>query len=368
MAKKIGILTFHNAINYGAVLQTLALQYYLENNLQCKVEIINLTTEDHLKGYSPYVLSSKNKIKNAIFILWNLLFVKKIKMRNKRFISFKENKLHLTSSIYKNAAEIEKNCYGYDILVTGSDQVFHPHIKNRDAYYLHFCTHGAKRVAYAPSFGLNNIGPEDSDRITSWARDFDFLSCREKSGAALLTAMTGQCVPVVCDPVFLPSTEFWESIATSKCGNSHDKYIFMFDLNGGQKLAKIASKLSHETHLPVVVCTFNILQKYSGFKKLYDLGPLEWLGWIRNATYVVTDSFHGSALGLKLNKKVISYVAMPSTAGRLITLFQKLEIEDQLITSEENFSIFDIQFKDYSQAIESFTSNSKDYLSNAISK
>lgn len=140
----------------------------------------------------------------------------------------------------------------------------------------------------------------------------------------------------------------------------------MFDLNGGDNLAKIARNVSEKTGLPVVCASFNILNRYTGFRIMYDLGPLEWLSWMKNAKYIVTDSFHGSAIGLKMNKRVLTYVAAPTLSSRLTTLYDKIGISDQLIYNSETFDFSEIRFLSYKDNLEEFVSFSKKYLLDAI--
>jgi len=366
MGKKIGILTFHNAINYGAVLQALALQQFIENKTSADVEIIDLTTDDHIKGLSPFVLRSSNPIKNLFLKIWNLKFVGDIKKRNNRFQNFKNELLHISENRFCNAKEISSSSNTYDILITGSDQVFHPKIKNSDVYYLNFDTKGAKKVAYAPSFGVSELSTDDSLRIANYLDDFDSLSCREKLGAHLMSKITNRKIPTVCDPVFLPDSEFWIQLAAKNQSNQSGDHIFMFDLNGGDNLAKIARNVSKETGFPVVCASFNILNRYNDFRRMYDLGPLEWLGWMKNAKYIVTDSFHGSAIGLTMNKRVLTYVAAPSLSSRLTTLYDKLGISDQLIYNPNTFDLSKVAFKSYERNLEEFVSFSQKYLLDAI--
>lgn len=368
MGKKIGILTFHNAINYGAVLQAVAMQSFIESETSASVEIIDLTTEDHLKGLNPVVLSSANPIKNLLLKLWNLKFVKSLKRRNSRFQDFKRTELHLSKRRFQNTLEISETSNHYDVMITGSDQVFHPKIKNSDAYYLHFDVKGARRVAYAPSFGLSDLSADEAKRIAAYLKEFDSLSCREEQGAHLISNLIGRRVPTVCDPVFLRGQEFWNRLASRREIDYVGDYIFMFDLNGGENLASISRRLSAETKIPVVCATFNILNSYRDFRKLYDLGPLEWLCWMKNAKYVVTDSFHGSAIGIIMNKPVLTYVAAPALSSRLTTLFGKLGICEQLIYNPLSFELSDIKFNDYKKNLEEFVSSSKKYLLDAINR
>ena len=87
---------------------------------------------------------------------------------------------------------------------------------------------------------------------------------------------------------------------------------------------------------------------------------------MKNAKYIVTDSFHGSAIGLKMNKRVLTYVAAPTLSSRLTTLYDKIGISDQLIYNSETFDFSEIRFLSYKDNLEEFVSFSKKYLLDAI--
>lgn len=355
--KKIGIITFHAADNYGAVLQAYALQTYLTEQGN-KVQIIDFVPFGVEKANKPLFVQDKSAIKRMIkkaLILPNYF---KLKKRNKSFAGFRKEFLYLSDK-FRNAKEIKNAPLDYDICITGSDQVFNPLIQNSDIYYLDFCNKASK-VAYAPSFGIKDFSLV-GDKTRNLIKQFNHLSCREADGAEFLSTVTGNTVPTVSDPVFLLSPDKWNKITTKP---RDGKYIFVYDLNGGNNLIAIANKIKVETGLPIVCIT---ARKYSNTGYNVDelhvnSGPLEFVSYIQYADYVVTDSFHGTAFSTLFRRKFISYVALKHAASRIQSLLGRLGIEDRIYYNAEEFDIKKVIFKEYDKELEELVTSSEKYL------
>lgn len=356
--KKIGIITFHAADNYGAVLQAYALQTYLAEQ-ENEVQIIDFVPYGVEKANKPLFVQEKNTIKRIIkkaLILPNYF---KLKKRNKSFTSFRKDFFKLSKK-FRSALEIKNTVLDYDICITGSDQVFNPLIHNSDIYYLSFCN-GVTKVAYAPSFGIKDF-TKVKEKTKKLIKEFKYLSCREADGAEFLSTVTGNVVPTVSDPVFLLSPEKWSKITTKPCKGG---YIFVYDLNGGKELVEIANKIKAETELPIICITAN---KYANIKYKVDelqvsCGPLEFVSYIQHAEYVVTDSFHGTAFATLFRRKFISFVALKHAASRIQSLLERLGIEDRIFYNAKEFNIKKVIFKEYDKELEKLVTNSKQYLS-----
>lgn len=356
-SKKVGIITFHAADNYGAVLQAYALQTYLHTQGH-DVEIINFRTKGIENANKPLFLHGKNTIKRFIKQLLILPNYFKLKKRNQRFEKFREKYLNL-SVRYSNASEIKSVSHDYDICITGSDQVFNPLIQNSDTYYLDFCKR-ARKVAYAPSFGIKDfslVGEKTKTLINKFAH----LSCRESDGAEFLSRTTGKEVPTVSDPVFLLSPREWSKITTRP---RDGEYIFVYDLNGGSKLIEIANKIKKETGLPIICITASKFanKRYNVDELHIDAGPLEFVSYINHANYVVTDSFHGTAFSVLFRRKFISYIALEHAASRIQSLLDRLGIADRIFYNTKDFNINKVEFSEYEEELEQLIAASKQYL------
>ena len=356
-SKKVGIITFHAADNYGAVLQAYALQTRL-----CvqghNAEIIDFKPDGVIKANKPLFVQDKNTIKRLIKQALILPNYTKLNRRNRKFEEFR-NKYFKLSTRFKTAAEIKNATLDYDVCITGSDQVFNPLIHNSDTYYLDFCKR-ARKVAYAPSFGIKDfslVGEKTKTLINKFAH----LSCRESDGAEFLSRTTGKEVPTVSDPVFLLSPREWSKITTRP---RDGEYIFVYDLNGGSKLIEIANKIKKETGLPIICITASKFanRRYNVDELHIDAGPLEFVSYINHASYVVTDSFHGTAFSVLFRRKFISYIALKHAASRIQSLLDRLGITDRIIYNTEDFDINKVKFREYEEKLERLISASKQYL------
>ena len=360
----IGILTFHNANNYGAVLQAYALQTYLGKDDFTKVEIIDFCTKAHIKSARIFKRKSENGLKNIILQALTCLRYIPLHKKKMKFESFRQDFLHLSKHKYTSERDFLTNISPYDVYISGSDQVFNPNIEFSQVYYLNFHPSYGKKIAYAPSFGISTFNDEIKNKILPFLQDFQSLSCRENVGAQYMSKILKKNIPTVLDPVFLIKKEEWESIM--KIPEENYKYIFVYDLCGGKELIKISKRLKEITGLKIICATAHTKEFYSGCKSKYSIGPLELLGYINRAEYVVTDSFHGTSLSIILNTKVLSYIALPHVSNRITSIMEQLHIKDQIITNVNNFNFSSIKFTNYQTELQSLISSSKNYLKKAL--
>lgn len=362
--KKVGVVTFHTADNYGAVLQAYALQEYITRHLKCDVEIIDFNTPIHEEEHRIFQ-AAPDIIRSFIYGLFALLHYASLKKRVKRFKEFRLKQLHLTSHRYTSEHDFLNNIQQFDFYISGSDQVFNPKVRYRDCYYLGFPKNGGMKIAYAPSFGLSAFSQEDTDYIKKMVSDFDYLSCREKNGAEFLSSLLGREIPVVCDPVFLLTKQEWEA-HIPRCAEK-EPYIFVYDLCGGYQDIALAKKVSRALgNIKIICATTHTRVNYSGVKVFRNMGPFELLSYIRGSECVVTDSFHGTALSLVLEKKVISYIANKKVSSRIESVAKSLDVENQIIYDIESFEWNAIQFNHYRKELNQFTEYSRQFLSNAL--
>lgn len=357
---KIGIFTFFQT-NYGAVLQAFALQHYLEQQPGTEVEIVDFTTPNHLLDHNVF---QKQKTRNPISLLsysfFTLIHYRQLKRRINRTWGFKKKHFHFTRR-YSSVEDVLKNHPKEDLYITGSDQVFNPNARYVPVYYLDFEKGNGKKVAYAPSFGISKFNDEISAKISSYIKDFDFLSCRESEGAEYLSSLTGKEVPVVVDPVLLHDAEEWGKVATSP--NYGKDYIFIYDLNGAENLIKIAKNIQNHTKLPIVCLTNNRRKIYPVNKQMYDAGPAEFLGWIRDASYVVTDSFHGTVFSLIFGKQFFTFIALEKTSARIKNILKKVGLEDRIVTKKDLGSFCFLSYSIVKKVdVGDLSQRSKDYI------
>lgn len=330
--KRIGILTFHNANNYGAVLQAYALQHYIELNISKNVEILNYRKQNKSEGNSIFKGSTHNPVKNLILNLLRSFQRGNIKQRSKKFDEFREKYLHLSERVYDSEFSFGESAYNYYIV--GSDQVFNPQLSDYRVYYLSSINGNCKKLGYAPSFGISSFSDEITNKIGPLLRKFDALSCREEIGAKYISNILNNDIPVVMDPVFLLSKEEWKDVAIEP--ETKKRYLLVYCLTKGKsgKINQLARLIAKKKKLTVVTIGSSGLFTNKGVNAV---GPREFIGYFINADFVVTDSFHGTSFSLIFGKRVLSIIANKNTGSRIENIMNIFGRNDDVIRDIDKY-------------------------------
>jgi hypothetical protein len=297
---KIGIATFQWADNFGAVMQAYALQSYLRNQGN-EVEIINFQPQKI--NYS--VRQFLAKTPGAILAKWEALYKRKV------FQNFRKDNLQLTADIFRSGADLDRIKDKFDLLITGSDQVWNPKWLSQfeglwDLCFLRFAGERTRLISYAASFGhadTTTIDQEYSQIIGTYLRKFDAISVREKSGIEIVSKLSGRGGAVrVIDPTLLHDKPFYDSHSGKK--KSITPFLFSFMLHGLEKDSDPIERIVCK-NLKLKILRCNLV--HTPFRRDYVLpGPWGWLQLIRDANFVVTNSFHAVVFCLILQKPFIS--------------------------------------------------------------
>ena len=358
---KIRLITFHTPKNYGAVLQAYSLMSYLKNYSD-DVEIIDYNTPA-LRAKYPLKPKSKS-IKQLIYNLLMYSAYSQKKKKIEKFDAFATNKLSLTKR-YESLADLTADTPQADAVFTGSDQVFNPSRieEERKVFYLDFLPSSAKKIAYAASFGVKSIPADKENEITGYLKSFDSISVRESSGIDIVKELSGKPAVEVLDPVFLNDKEFWKKTAVPykvELGN----YLFYYKLMNSFESDAAAQKIAKEKNLKLVVMTDSLI-KWKADKILRDVGPEEFLYLINNANYVVTDSFHGVAFSLILEKQFTFSDMNDRTNERGLNLLQKAGIE-QLAYAGGKSPDRELNYNEINERLAKLINISKDYISDSL--
>ena len=294
--KKIGIVTFQESGNYGALLQAYALKNAI-GELGYSADIINYHSKEKEGQYASFSLH-----RSALVNLNTLLSAGIAKKVNKCNDKFREEMLALDPKPLSR--EDMKDLNGsYDKFVCGSDQIWNPKsVKHDGTYFLDFVANPNQRVAYAPSVGVFTLDDKDVDFFRSGVEGIPHLSVREKSGAELIKRLTGKDALVVLDPSLLLKREQWESLA----GENKRKrgYILLFMVGYSAKAVALAKTLAKQKNLDILTPIKTVRDYKDGFKSFIG-GPLDFLNAIRYADYVITTSFHGLMFSTMFHKQFL---------------------------------------------------------------
>lgn len=356
---KIGILTFHFAYNYGAMLQAYALSTYL-SKCGYDVKIINYFPDElkHLYTLNPFIAVSKKEVLGKIKKLSRC--VKQFRM----FDEFKNNDLLCTYEVRK---EDLRRCNDlFDVFIVGSDQVWsHKILTDVTPYFLNFVESNKIKISYAASFGSVNISKEYKDMLPVYLENFKAISVREEDAVRLLKNI-GIDSEAVIDPVFLLDRKEWVSLANKNAVlKNKKKYIFYYILEANVKLDEYVRKKAKEEKCDIVI-VHPTCERLSGIKEavyLDEVGPKEFLGLLINAKIVVTNSFHATAFAAMFGIEVMNMGA-PERLARVKSLVGRLCSEYNPIEGEIHLSS-NIVSKD---SLTKLVKTSKEFLNNSINE
>lgn len=301
---KIGIVSYCRCINFGSALQACALQMAIRKfGYDC----------EHIRFFPRRCHKQKvfALIKNP-FILFRkfLWFYKKIaspetELRRSSFSRFVDENVQ-ESEIFYTTDDLARTEKIYDSVVCGSDQIWAPN-QFREWFYINFISNKYKKIAYAPSIGLPVIPGDLKDKVASLIEDIGYLSIREKEGAQIVHELTGIDVPVVLDPTLLISKDEWLGKVQQSTAPD-EPYILCLFLGENPQHRKSVEAYQKATGRKIVVLPFAKCDYSWGDVVMADAGPLEFIDLVNNAAIVFTDSFHGAAFSMNLNKPFYAFM------------------------------------------------------------
>ena len=178
--KKIGILTFHNAYNYGAVLQCYALQKVIGNK-NFNVEVINYNDFNVMDSYRFFPKNNRNLKSFIKSVIKVVLFYGKTKKRYNKFDEFIKNNYILSKNKYTKEDLLNEDSINYDCLITGSDQVWSISIVGElsDIYTLNFANDKINKISYAASVGDASTIKRNKNLFKNKISKINHISVRE---------------------------------------------------------------------------------------------------------------------------------------------------------------------------------------------
>ena len=341
MIVQVGIVTFHCAYNYGAVLQCYALKTAI-NRLSHDACVIDYWPPRRVKARSLFQLGFHSATVAANVI--TLLRYAQRKKRRKRFDQFRQEHLQLSDRQYLSYGELQSDPPACNAFVCGSDQVWEPSKGLDPAYFLQFAKDtGARRIAYAPSIIAPSIAEDQAVRLKEYVSDIHCVSVRERHGSAIIKGLTGRDAQVVLDPVLLLSVREWTDLVIDPPISG--PYILVYALRSRKNLRDAVQTLKERTGWPVVVVPGESPTSrwpYRADTVVWDAGPREFLGLMRGAAFVCTHSFHGTAFSVLFRKP---FAAVSHTMGdpRLVGLLERIGLSDRLFVDPKVASTISLE-------------------------
>ena len=378
MKKKVGLITFHKSLNYGSALQTWALSYILKS-LNNDVKIIDYTPKNYNDLYSLFWMPTS--IRNINGNIMHLFWLPFLLRRKNSFYTFRNKFLPMSEKQYTTNDDISDFTNNIDVMICGSDQIWNPIAKDFDMNYLLYNINCKRKVSYAVSIGNSRLEDSDqTDEIKKGLMDYDNISMREESAAENVRALLDghKEVEVVLDPTLLLRKNDFNQITYGK--RIKEPYIFFYSVWYDASAINAVNEISKKYGLPVYTLMSgrgnSLLLK--NFKRIHfpniDAGPSGFLSMIRNAEYVVTDSFHGTAFSIVFEKNFVTINDRKADGSlkndeRINNILEKLDLSSNYIPSE-NVTSFnleqDLDYKSITKERLKLAKHSIDYLKRAL--
>ena len=383
--KKVGIITIVNVNNYGAELQAFATFRKLQL-MGYNAEIINYLYYkdwryiDSKMSRSFNSMSIKGKIiyfakyRVASFVLNKILplICKDVKQRIANFNSFHQHNTRF-SKLYKSMKDLYTDTPRYDVYMVGSDQVWNPNASSSiEPYFLTFAPHSALTVSYASSFGVSKIENNSiANRIKLGLSSIKTISVRESSGVNLVKELTGRTAQLVCDPTLLLNKSEW-TMFMKPVSNMPQRYVLIYQLSESDAIVKLATRIGKQEQIPVYrICkrAFKV-KKDKGVVNILNAGPSEFLSLITNASFIITNSFHGTAFSINFDVPFYTVVsAKKKNNNRMESLLDYVGLGKRIVKDDVDITNLPIVGYDVNATqlkLKSFRLESEKFLEDAL--
>ncbi len=365
---QIKTITCHDVYNFGASLQAYALQTYL-TQIGHEVEIID---------YKPDYLCRQFDLKRVSNPSYNRPLIKQLYLlaklperllaldRKKPFDRFNHDNLKLTRR-YNSIEELRADPPFADVYIAGSDQIWNTFFKNgRDrAFYLDFGKPEVKRISYAASFATETIVPRYRNFVMEMLNNFNSVSVRERLSLPLLSSLGRPDGVAVCDPVFLVGEKEWsKQIGQSRYRKINKDYVLVYLAAQNKNIEKITRILRKKLHCKVYAVG-GVKAAYAD-RNFTSIGPLEFLGMIRDAGFVISNSFHATAFSMIFRKKFCVVNREEAINERMKSLLATYGMEERLVSTFVPSLLNDIDYQRILPLLEKDIKCSKIFLQEAI--
>ena len=325
---KIGVITYHQALNYGAALQTYALQRYILSKYQdVDVEVI-----DYKNHYLEMIKSYNNCISKNI--LFSVLRIYNLAKKRHVFSEFYKKNVRLSKEYSKDS--IEQVNEDYSTFIAGSDQIWNPRLNGNDSAYLLSFVKSKKIYSYAASFGLRDVPDDCKDWFIHYLNRFNMISVREKSGLELLEKLKVQAPSRTdIDPTLLLNQEEWNEICDNNFNSKN--FVLVYSIVYSSDIIRIAKECAKKKKMKVYYVGPFCMDR--GIKYIPAPSVEKLIALFKNAEHTFVSSFHGTVFSIIYHKSFTA--VMPYSDGRnerVLNLLRAFNLE-KCIYNEKNMKI-----------------------------
>lgn len=318
---KIGILTYYNVHNHGALLQANALKNVLEQEGH---HVVFLTFQ---RNYSNISSEQAKKYRLSISsIPFYFHYLKQKGISNFLYNLAKRN----TLNCYRRNHLFTDGCFedfDGDIVIIGSDEVFSQEIGINPFFYGHGIP-ADRIISYAGCFGpttQTDILQNDTyDLVCSGFNKMSSISVRDENSKNIVSSLGFSNVAIVSDPVFLYGYPLEIHSFTPK----HRNYLLIYSYDRNTNNSKEIEQIRFFAHSRGLII-FSVGYHHNWCDKNINVSPTELLGYIKNADFVITDTFHGAALSILCNTQFAAKIRR--NTNKLGYLLQEHGLQDRSV-------------------------------------
>lgn len=366
---KIGILTFHRAHNYGAMLQAYALCRVL-NKKGYYVEFISYkqkSIEDAYKAWLWKYDFSISVFNNMLNFVSNIITLPRRLRRRHVFRQFASKYFPESRSFTRE--ELLSQYIDYDYVFFGSDQIWTTRFLGKfdDIFWGDIHLVKGKKIAYAPSMELKEISDKEQNYIKKHIENFDCVSVREIHMSKMLESITGKTMQIVLDPTLLCNKKDYEELINKSKKIPLSPYVLVYQVGRHDEVMEIANIVAHHLGCEIIEIGSRVLLHSDHTYKDY-LGPSDFVSLIANASFVVSCSFHGTAFSINFHKPFYS-VLINGIDSRVVSLLDQLNLRKCGIRNIEDVDIesaMNIDFSQVEKSLNNLRNISISYIDQAL--
>lgn len=377
--KKIGIITILKVNNYGAELQAYATQKVLQL-MGYDAEIIDYLFYKNPRHKRTQMskptarMSLRKHLQELLYPIvaqWKARNYRELqRVRDAKFERFHDENTK-QSVCYDTIDKLKSAKLDYDVLMTGSDQVWNPGIySSLDPYLLRFGDDSLRRIAYAASFGVSQLPDDVRNYYREALMRYSAIGVREDNAVNLVKNLSGKDAKLVLDPTLLLDKEQWMKVAKPVEGLPDKPYVLIYELSDIPFIKQVAMYIAEKTGLPIVRICKNASpeDKEEEILNIINAGPAEFLYLFNKAGYVVTNSFHGTAFSINFGKQFYTVIPLgKSNNSRQKSILKLMGCEERMLTEGGEMPAMEKLDTDrINEKLRVQRQNSMDFLKNAI--
>ncbi|WP_160297657.1 polysaccharide pyruvyl transferase family protein [Demequina salsinemoris] len=349
--------------NYGSVLQSYATQRLIEE-LGYECEFVDYWRPDLLDSVDDYFQKSRWSSYPLLRIPFRVVRARWVERNHAVFNGFVDDFLNVSPNSYYNAQELLDNPPIADMYCVGSDQIWNSEYNagGTAPFFATFAPNGAKRLSFSSSFGKHDALPESRALAVAELPSFSAVSVREAAGVEVLKSL-GVRATHTLDPTLVLEPDAWSQFCARAVSPRPSKPL-VYQLNRGAEFDRVVKEVEHESR--AVATRLDISSAFPVLRaSVHQPTVPNWVALFRDASHVVTDSFHGVAFALIFNKPMT--VVLPPTYGdRLLSILELAGLQDRVVPRGEAPNFRAIDWSEVNRRVDASRLDSREFLRRAL--